>query len=144
MVLTRYLLLTAHWSLLTVSSFAFVVQCLLDRLTHKLGSGCWTEAFEVFHDAAVARNDEALRNYTPGVYQLDQRRRQRSIIPDDLVINILRFNVILDVRWIVMLVVCRGQSKHDQAARLVLVVHLHQLRHLQSARSAPRGPDIHH
>src|SRR6267142_5576277 len=134
-------LLTAYGSL--VSRFSFAAKLFFDCLTHQLRRGIWIEAFKMFHDAAVARDDEALRNHALAVDDLHQRGRHRPIVPDNSVIDPLRANEVPHEIDAAALVISSRQSQHDQPARLVLVVHLDEFGHLLLTRSAPRSPDIH-
>src|ERR1051326_6475651 len=87
------------------SGFAFITQGLFDRVTHQLRRLIGVEATEVFDDLAVARNDKALGNYGAAMHSFNQGSRQRAIIPDNLVGNILVFHVVLNPLRIVLLVV---------------------------------------
>src|SRR5260370_29102637 len=107
-------LLTAHC--LLILGFGFVAERFLDCLTHQLRRGIWIEALKMFHDAAVARDDKALWYHRLTLDQLHQRRGHRAIVPDNSVIDVLRANEILHVPLIIVLVVTRRQSQHDQAA----------------------------
>src|SRR5438445_13091816 len=98
----------------------------------------------MFDDTAVTRNHEALRNNVLPADRLDQRTRKAAVIPNYLVIDSLRANEILNVVLTLMFVISGCQPEHDQPARLVFVVHLHQFRHFKLAWPTPGGPDIKH